>query len=99
MSDEITTESGRTVTVTYGGQRPDGKKGPGAVSLVIQVKTPEGEHHLCGKTLPVLGKLNRWELAREAERLNVRADAIERGNPDREGVSFFDMRSQGKPKA
>jgi hypothetical protein len=95
MRDELVIEArGRKVHATYGV-----KSKPDNVVLWTEARTPEGEFRQCFRQVPVLGKLNRWELAREAERVALRAEAVERGEPCPEGVQFIDMRakSEGKP--
>jgi hypothetical protein len=79
--ESFTTKTGRVIGYAYG--KTPGESKPRIVILYTIVVAPTGPRAPMNK-IPLLGRLNKWELEREADRLECRAKAVEHGGGDRQ---------------
>lgn len=85
------TRNGREIRGLYA-RYPHEKK-PCFLTLVTFTEDPTGQPKFAGREIPVLGRLNHWELQREAEKIERSAEGIERGDPAPAHVEQFDLRN------
>lgn len=78
----VTTKSGREIRAIYSYGRIPGERRPTLLTLLARAMKPDGQDTLWAYEVVVLGRLNKWELQREAEKVDARCLATERGEPD-----------------
>lgn len=86
--EPFTTKTGREMNYRYARKPWESK--PSLLVLYTLVESPNGPRTLF-REVPVLGKLNKWELAGEAEKLEKRAESVERGEPQPAHVEQIDF--------
>jgi hypothetical protein len=97
MHESFTTKTGRVIHYTYG-KRP-GESKPCLVILYAVFIAPTGPRLLMNK-IPLLGRLNKWELEREADHLERRVEAVQRGEqrPAAPGEEAIDLKDSDWPE-
>jgi hypothetical protein len=90
-SERIITKDGREVTAVYSYQRLPSEKKPSLVTFVAEAVKPDGNASAWFYEVACFGYLNKWELAREAEKVAARCAATERGEKDPPGTNERDI--------
>ena len=78
--------------MTYSYAKKPWESKPTLLVLYTLVEGPTGQPFALFREVQVLGKLNKWELTREGEKLEMRAESVERGEKQPAHVDQFDIR-------